>query len=110
MTELIRPALYDAHHAILPVTRRDAATETVQVVGPVCETTDVLGRDVELPSLQPGDMLAILTAGAYGMVMASNYNARPRPPEVLIAEDGKSWYVARRRETFDDLVAAELDQ
>jgi diaminopimelate decarboxylase len=109
MTELIRPALYAARHEIVTVTRNGGATEPVQVVGPVCETTDVLGRDLELPALQPGDTLAILTAGAYGMVMASNYNARPRPPEVLVAEDGKSWYVARRRETFDDLVAAELD-
>ncbi len=109
MTELIRPALYEAHHDIVPVQQMSGQGEVIQVVGPVCETADVLGRDVPLPPVQPGDHLAILTAGAYGMVMASNYNARPRPPEVMIAEDGETWFVARRRETWDDLIAAELD-
>jgi len=107
MTELIRPALYEAHHEIVPLVLKETLTESVQVVGPVCETTDVLGRDVSLPPLEAGDSLAILTAGAYGMVMASNYNARPRPPEVIVGEDGHMWYTARRRETWDDLVAAE---
>lgn len=107
MTELIRPALYEAHHEIVPLLEKSGEVEAVQVVGPVCETTDVLGRDVRLPPLSGGDALAILTAGAYGMVMASNYNARPRPPEVMVGEDGKTWYIARRRETWDDLVAAE---
>lgn len=80
----------------------------VEVVGPVCETTDVLGHAVPLPRTQAGDLLAILTAGAYGMVMASNYNARPRPAEVAVAEDGAMWYLVRRRETWQDLIAAEL--
>jgi diaminopimelate decarboxylase len=109
MTELIRPALYQAQHTILPVRDTEfTASSPAQVVGPVCETTDVLGRNVPLPSIAPGDMLAILTAGAYGMVMASNYNQRPRPPEVVILPDGQSWQLARRRETWDDLTAADL--
>ncbi len=109
MTELIRPALYDAHHEIVPVRRDDQPSEIVQVVGPICETTDVLGRGVALPPVKPNDCLAILTTGAYGMVMASNYNARPRPPEVAVSEDGGSWYLVRRRETWQDLIAQELD-
>lgn len=108
MTELIRPALYDAHHAIMPLTDSTAEKVSVQVVGPVCETTDVLGHDVLLPPVAPNDCLAILTAGAYGMVMSSNYNARPRPPEVVVEPDGVGWHVARRRETWDDLVALEV--
>ncbi len=109
MTDLIRPALYDAHHEIVPLLRDDQPTTPMQVVGPVCETTDVLGRGVALPPVKPNDCLAILTAGAYGMVMASNYNARPRPPEVAVSEDGDSWYLVRRRETWQDLIAHELD-
>jgi diaminopimelate decarboxylase len=103
MTELIRPALYEAHHAIVPL-REVEAGKPVIVAGPVCESTDVLGRDVPLPTVEPGDLLAVLTTGAYGMVMASNYNARLRPPEVIIEPDGHSWRVARRRETLDDLL------
>ncbi len=107
MAELIRPALYEAHHEIVPVHYMEAKSSLAQVVGPVCETSDSLGRDVPLPEMQPGDLVAVLTAGAYGMVMASNYNQRTRPPEVVIEEDGNSWRVARRRETWDDLLRAE---
>lgn len=108
MTELIRPALYEAYHGIRPVHDTGAAPEQLwTVAGPVCETTDVLGRDVRLPEVQPGDMLAIFTAGAYGMVMASNYNARLRPAEVVVDPEGTGWRVVRRRETFTDLVAQE---
>jgi diaminopimelate decarboxylase len=106
MAELIRPALYQAHHEIIPVVDRTDSARC-HVVGPVCESADVLGRDVALPDVQPGDLLAVLTAGAYGMVMASNYNARPRPPEVVVLEDGQRWQVARRRETWEDLVGFE---
>lgn len=109
MTELIRPALYEAHHEIVPLCQRDTEPVQAHVVGPVCETTDVLGRNVSLPGVQPGDLLAALTAGAYGMVMASNYNARPRPAEVVVSEDGTTWRIARRRETWDDLIAAEIE-
>ncbi len=106
MTELMRPALYDAVHGMVPLQAADV-TEPVTVVGPVCETTDVLGQDVKLPPMQHGDQLAILDAGAYGMVMASNYNQRPRPAEVMVS--GTEWSVVRRRETDDDLLRAELE-
>jgi diaminopimelate decarboxylase len=111
MAELIRPALYDAYHEIVPVVKaqEDSPLQTVSIVGPVCESSDVLGREVRLPELQPGDLLAILTTGAYGMTMASNYNARPRPAEVVVSEDGGSWRVARQRETWEDLVQKEIE-
>lgn len=111
MTELMRPALYHAHHEVVPVTRSANAKADLEheyiVVGPVCETTDVLARGVKLPEVHPGDLLAILTVGAYGMVMANNYNARPRPPEVVVTPDGEEWRIARRRETWDDMLLAE---
>jgi diaminopimelate decarboxylase len=110
MTELIRPALYQASHTIIPVQQAgaDVPLRPANVVGPVCETADVLGRDVPLPDLSPGEPLAVLTVGAYGMVMASNYNARPRPPEVVVNEDGRTWHVARRRESWEDMLRLEL--
>ena len=89
-----------------PLVDSAAGRELVTVAGPVCETADVLGRDVPLPPLVAGDRLAVLTAGAYGMVMASNYNARPRPPEVVVDTDG--WRVVRSRETWDDLTRGEV--
>ncbi|HEX2621261.1 MAG TPA: diaminopimelate decarboxylase [Phototrophicaceae bacterium] len=107
MAELIRPALYQAHHEIVPVQQSELNSQKVHVVGPVCETADVLGREVMLPEVQAGDLLAVLTAGAYGMVMASNYNARLRPAEVVIEPGGESWHVARQRETWDDLLRLE---
>ncbi len=108
MNDLIRPALYDAHHEIVPVCQSESAERRgYQIVGPVCETTDTLGHNIELPPVSRNDCLAVLTAGAYGMVMASNYNARPRPPEVAVS--GDSWYLVRRRETWQDLVMHELD-
>jgi diaminopimelate decarboxylase len=108
MAELIRPALYQAHHEIVPLDENlGHECLSANIVGPVCETTDVLGKDRQMPEVQPGNRIAILNAGAYGMVMASNYNQRLRPPEVLLAENGESWYIARRRETFDDLARLE---
>jgi diaminopimelate decarboxylase len=110
MTDLLRPMLYDAKHEIVRVTAGVGGESTpMQVVGPVCESTDVLGRAVPLATVEAGDLLAVLSAGAYGMVMANNYNARPRPPEVVVAADGRTWKIARRRETWDDLVRAELE-
>ena len=109
MNDLIRPALYGAYHEIVPVKRRadwGDKTETVDVVGPVCETGDFFARDRELPKVEEGDLLAILDVGAYGMVLASNYNTRPRPAEVLVA--GKSVKIIRRREKVADLLRAEL--
>jgi diaminopimelate decarboxylase len=108
MTELIRPALYQAKHEIVPVVQSMAETQPTQVVGPVCETADVIGRDIPLPTLQTGDLLAALTAGAYGAVMSSHYNARPKAAEVVVEADGETWRVARPRETWDDLVAREV--
>lgn len=106
MNDLIRPALYQAHHDIVPVVRRKGARKkTVDVVGPVCETGDFFARDMELPELKPGDLVAILDAGAYGLSLSSNYNSRPRPAEVLV--EGKRARLIRRRETMDDLLAAE---
>ncbi len=108
MTELLRPALYGARHEIVPVRASTAPVQLVQVVGPVCETTDTLGHDVPLSDdVREGDWLAVLTCGAYGMVMASNYNARPRPAEVVVSAAGDTWRVARPRETWEMLVAGE---
>lgn len=110
MAELIRPALYEAHHEIVPVVfpeHRNGQTG-YHVVGPVCESADALGHNIQLPNLEAGSLLAVLTAGAYSMAMASNYNQRVRPPEVVVSEDGNSWKLARRRETWDDLTAAEV--
>ena len=105
MNDLIRPSLYGSYQAIRPVRRRDGGTVTADVVGPVCESGDFLAKDRELPVVEPGDLLAVMSAGAYGFVMASNYNTRPRPPEVLV--DGAQCYVVRQRETFDDLIRGE---
>jgi diaminopimelate decarboxylase len=105
MTELLRPALYGAFHRIEPVTSRDAATRRYEIVGPVCESSDVVGRDRELPRLHVGDLLAIRDAGAYGSAMASNYNRRPLPVEVLV--DNGRWRVIRRRQTIDDMLTME---
>lgn len=107
MTELLRPALYQAKHMIIPLREAQGTLSPAELVGPVCESADTLGHAVPLPEVKPGDQLAILTAGAYGMVMSSNYNARPRPPEIVIAQDGKSWDIARRRETWEDLIRLE---
>jgi diaminopimelate decarboxylase len=106
MTELIRPALYSAVHHVMPLKESTSdQRQTTQIVGPVCESADVLRADIMLPPLQAGDLLAIMHAGAYGAVMGSNYNARPRPPEILV--EGASWRVIRRRETWEDLIALE---
>ena len=105
MTELIRPALYNAFHRIEPVTPRTDAERLYEIVGPVCESSDVVGRDRRLPRLEVGDLVAIRDTGAYGAVMASNYNRRPLPPEVLV-DDG-SWRVIRRRQTVDDQLSLE---
>jgi diaminopimelate decarboxylase len=105
MTELMRPALYNAFHRIEPLQPRSAPEQQYEVVGPVCESSDVVGRDRRLPRLEVGDLVAIRDAGAYGSAMASNYNRRPLPPEVLI--DEATWRVIRRRQTIDDLLAME---
>jgi diaminopimelate decarboxylase len=104
MHQLMRPALYQAVHRVVPVRAAGPANPT-EVVGPICESTDVLAAAADLPDLAPGDLVAILDAGAYGMTMASNYNTHPRPPEIVVS--GGVAAVARRRETWDDLLGPE---
>jgi diaminopimelate decarboxylase len=106
MNDLIRPALYQAYHEIVPVKPRAGRARAVDVVGPVCETGDFFARDRLIKPVEPGDLLALLDAGAYGMAQSSNYNSRPRPAEVLV--DGKSHRLIRRREEIKDLLAAEM--
>ena len=108
MNDLIRPALYQAHHEILPVKQAGWGVKElpVDVVGPVCESGDFFARDRQMAAAKPGDVLAILDAGAYGMSLTSNYNTRVRPAEVLV--DGTKSRLVRRRETYRDLFAAEL--
>lgn len=105
MTELMRPALYSAFHAIEAVTPRAGAPRHYELVGPVCESSDVVGRDRVLPPLAVGDLVAIRDTGAYGSAMASNYNRRPLPAEILV--DAGAWQVARRRQTLEDMLALE---
>ncbi len=118
MNDLIRPTLYESYHFMWPAnagaslspqsrlsTQRVAGDEKVDVVGPICETGDYLAKDRHLPPLKRGDLLAIFSAGAYGMAMSSNYNARPRAAEVLV--DGDKFQVIRRRETYEDLIRSE---
>jgi diaminopimelate decarboxylase len=105
MTELMRPALYNAFHRIEPVRARGGDARSYEIVGPVCESSDVLGRDRAMAPLEPGDLVAIRDAGAYGSAMASNYNRRPLPAEVLA--DAGRWRIIRRRQTLDDMLALE---
>jgi diaminopimelate decarboxylase len=105
MNDLLRPALYGAHHEVVPVLRCPAETETTDVVGPVCETGDFLARDRELPVVAESELLAILDAGAYGAALGSNYNSRGRPAEILV--DGKQARVVRQRENIQDQVRLE---
>jgi diaminopimelate decarboxylase len=105
MNDLLRPSLYRAHHEILPLRRNALPPAIVDVVGPVCETGDFLARDREMANAMPGDYLAVCTAGAYGFVLSSNYNARPRAAEVLV--EGNTWRVIRERETYADLIRGE---
>jgi diaminopimelate decarboxylase len=107
MTDLLRPALYEAVHPVIPVHWREGETFPTIVTGPVCESADVLSRQAMLPDLNGSDRLAVLVTGAYGMVMASNYNMRTRAPEVLVKDD--TWRIIRRRETWDDLVRLERE-
>ncbi len=105
MNDLIRPALYGSFQGIQPIMPRDGAKIVADVVGPVCESGDFFAKDREILPVAAGDLLAVMSAGAYGFVMASNYNTRPRPPEVMV--DGDRFYVVRERETLDDLIRGE---
>lgn len=106
MNDLMRPTLYGSYHEIVPVERRSAETLVADVVGPLCETGDFLAQDRPMPDVQPGDLLAILAAGAYGYALASNYNTRPRPAEIMV--DGDRAELIRKRERVEDLMAGEL--
>jgi diaminopimelate decarboxylase len=105
MNDLLRPSLYQSHHEIIPLRQNGRAPILVDVVGPICETGDFLARNREVASVAPGDYLAICAAGAYGFVLSSNYNSRPRAAEVLV--EGDRWAVIRERETLEDLVRGE---
>ncbi len=107
MNDLIRPSLYDAYHGIVPVAEpaADAAAEPYDVVGPVCESGDTFAVQRPLPPLADDDLVAILSAGAYGAVMASTYNSRPLVPEVLV--DGDKWHVIRPRKSIEELIALD---
>src|SRR3989441_9561277 len=106
MNDLIRPALYGSHHQLWPVRQR-SEKEIVDVVGPVCESADFLAKDREVALLEPGELLAVMSAGAYAFSLSSNYNSRPRAAEVLVT--GETYRVIRRRESFDDLVRNEIE-
>jgi diaminopimelate decarboxylase len=105
MNDLIRPALYGSYQAIQPVVDNQAQKIVVDVVGPICESGDFFAKDREIPRPQRGDLLAVMSAGAYGFTMASNYNSHPKSPEVLV--DGEKYYVVRERESFEDLIRGE---
>jgi len=105
MTELMRPALYGSYHRILPVAARPGDDQPVDIVGPICESSDVIARERSMSPLCVDDYVAILDTGAYGAVMASNYNRRMLAPEVLVDEGG--WTLIRRRQTLDDILALE---
>lgn len=105
MNDLIRPSLYDAFHKIIPVEERQAKEITADVVGPICESGDFLAKDRKIPRPEPGDHLAVMSAGAYGFTMSSNYNSRPRVAEVMV--DGDKYHVIRKRESYEDLIKGE---
>jgi len=105
MNDLIRPALYGSYQAIQPVVDNQAQKIVADVVGPICESGDFFAKDREIPRPQRGDLLAVMSAGAYGFTMASNYNSHPKSPEVLV--DGEKYYVVRERESFEDLIRGE---
>jgi diaminopimelate decarboxylase len=105
MNDLIRPSLYGAFHQIQPVLRRAREEITVDVVGPICESGDFLAKGRRLPAFERGELMAVMSAGAYGFTMSSNYNSRPRIPEILVRDD--CWYVIRKRETCEDLTRGE---
>ena len=105
MNDLIRPTLYEAHHDIQPVVHSNLPQIKADVVGPVCETGDFIAQDRKMPGVVEGDLLAIMSAGAYGAVMASTYNSRPLVPEVLV--DGDKWHVIRPRKSIEELIALD---
>ena len=106
MNDLIRPALYGSYQAIQPVMQNDTENIVADVVGPICESGDFFAKDREIGRPKRGDLLAVMSAGAYGFTMASNYNSHPKPPEILV--DGDKYYVVRKRESLEDLINGEM--
>jgi diaminopimelate decarboxylase len=106
MNDLIRPALYGSYQAIQPVAESRAETINADIVGPICESGDFFAKDRDIARPKRGDLLAVMSAGAYGFTMASNYNSHPKPPEVLV--DGDKYYIVRKRESLDDLINGEV--
>jgi diaminopimelate decarboxylase len=105
MNDLIRPSLYGSYHDLQPVDKKERETRVIDIVGPICESSDFIARDRNLPEMQPGEYLAVMSAGAYGFSMASNYNSRARAPEVLVKDN--RFYVTRERESWEDLIRGE---
>jgi diaminopimelate decarboxylase len=105
MNDLLRPALYGSHHQVWSVVQK-SATEVADLVGPICETTDFIARNRKLPAFEPGDLVAVMSAGAYGFSLSSNYNSRPRAAEVLVS--GSKYEIIRRRESYEDLIRLEM--
>lgn len=108
MTDFMRPSHYNAHHDIVPLKDGGRTERVVNIVGPICESGDFLALDRKLPVVEPGELLAVLGTGAYGFVMSSTYNQRPRPPEVMV--EGDKYFVARPRESLDDLMRGEVSE
>ena len=106
MNDLLRPTLYGAYHRVLPVRAAGRPLRRADIVGPVCESSDFLARGRQLPQVKPGELLAVMSSGAYGFVFSSNYNSRPRAAEVLIKSN--RFRVIRKREIFADLVRGEI--
>lgn len=106
MNDLIRPALYDAYHGIEPVSNRRAPAKTYDIAGPICESSDVFAAERSIPAMQPGELIAIKSAGAYGFVMASNYNTHSLPAEVIV--DGNKYAVIRKRQSLDDIIDGDI--
>ncbi len=107
MNDLLRPSLYGSFHRILEVSRKAAAKVSCDIVGPICESGDFIAKDRELPDFQPDDIICVMSAGAYGFTMSSNYNSRPRAAEVLVS--GDSYKLIRKRETYEDIIRGEVD-
>jgi diaminopimelate decarboxylase len=105
MNDLVRPSLYNSFHAIRPVIEDNRKEIVADVVGPICESGDYLAKGRKIPAFQRGELMAVFSAGAYGFTMASNYNSRPRIPEVMVKDN--QYYVVRKRETYADLIKHE---
>jgi diaminopimelate decarboxylase len=106
MNDLIRPSLYGSYQRIQPVWKKDRLEIVADVVGPICESADFLARDRKIGKVEPGELLAVMSAGAYGFSMSSNYNSRPRAAEVLVHKD--RFYIIRQREDYEDLIKGEF--